>query len=354
MRVLQLNFERGWRGGERQTLLCLRQLRERGIEAQLLARAGEPLAQAARAQGFIVHEAKGVAGACFKLLCIGRGFDILHAQTANTLSWLAVLKPLLGRPVVFTRRTSFALTPSKQPRTALKWRRVDAFVAISEAAAAEPRRLGLDVAIIRSAIEPATPNYERMAELKQRYALEGRQVVGTSAALTREKDPLTLIRAIHQLRKTVPNVVCLHFGSDGDVADAARQLVKELGLSNHYIFAGFEPGVEEVYGLFDVFALSSVEEALGSSVLDAFSRHVPVVATRAGGLKESLAEGRGLLGNIGDFRVMAANLEHVLGSPDVRVQMVGKAYDYVLREHNVGVMGERYQALYDRALHFSR
>ncbi len=350
MRVLQLNFERGWRGGERQTLLCLQQLRERGIDAQLLARAGEPLAQAARAQGFTVHEAKGVLGACFKLLCIGRGFDVLHAQTANTLSWLAVLKPLLGRLVVFTRRTSFRVTPSKQPRTAMKWRRVDAFVAISEAAAVEPRRLGLNVSIIRSAIEPAALNDDRIAELKQRYALNDKLVVGTSAALTREKDPLTLIRAIHQLRKTLPQVVCLHFGGDGDVSDAARQLVKELGLSQHHVFAGFEPGVEEVYGLFDVFALSSVEEALGSSVLDAFSQNVPVVATRAGGLKESLAEGRGLLCDVGDFRTMAENLEQVLQNPDLRAEMTRKAHDYVLREHNVEAMGDRYVALYQAAL----
>ncbi|MBC7202850.1 MAG: glycosyltransferase [Pusillimonas sp.] len=350
MRVLQLNFERGWRGGERQTLLCLHQLRKRGIHVEVLARAGEPLARAARAEGFIVHEAKGVPGACFKLLRIARDFDILHAQTANTLSWLAMLKTLLGRPVVFTRRTSFALTPSKQPRTLMKWRRVNAFVAISEAAANEPRRLGLSVSIIRSAIDPAAPDDERIARLRQHYELQGRPVVGTSAALTREKDPLTLIRAIHQLRKTHPNVVCLHFGADGDVADAARQLVKELGLTGHYIFAGFEPGVEKVYGLFDVFALSSVEEALGSSVLDAFSQNVPVVATRAGGLKESLAKGRGLLCDVGDFRAMAANLAQVLQRPDLRADMTRKAYDYVLREHNVGVMGERYVALYQAAL----
>ncbi|MAO52108.1 MAG: glycosyl transferase [Pusillimonas sp.] len=350
MRVLHLNFERGWRGGERQTLLCLRQLRKQGHDAHLLARAGEPLAKAARAEGFKVHEARNVPAACFRLLGLGRRFDILHAQTANTLSWLTVLKPLLGRPVVFTRRTSFLLKPSRQPRTLMKWERVDAFVAISEAAAFEPRRFGLVVSVIRSAIEPAAPNAEKVAALKQRFNLQGRQVVGTSAALTREKDPLTLIRAIDHLRETHPNVVCLHFGAEGDVAQAAKQLVNELDLTQHYLFAGFESGVETLFGAFDVFVLSSVEEALGSSVLDAFSQKVPVVATRAGGLKESLADERGLLVDVGDFRAMAASLVQVLDSPDLRAGLTRHAYDYVVREHNVDTMGERYLALYESVL----
>jgi len=47
LKILYLNFERGWRGGERQTLLCMRALRQAGHEVELLARAGFPLAQRA-------------------------------------------------------------------------------------------------------------------------------------------------------------------------------------------------------------------------------------------------------------------------------------------------------------------
>lgn len=346
MRILLLNFERGWRGGERQTLYCLQQLRSLGHDVQLLAREGEPLAQAARQGGFVVHGAGAVPALLAFLLVRGRHFDIFHAQTANTLTWLAVLKPLLRGRIVFTRRTAFPVSSSKLRKTLWKWRRVDGFAAISEAAAAEPRRLGLDVTIIRSAAEPAVADLERIEALRKQYGLHGRRVVGTTAALTREKDPLTLIRAAHHLRKTHPDVMFVHFGTDGDVSFAARQLVTELNLGSHYVFAGFVSGVESLYGLFEVFALSSTHEALGSSVLDAFYQRVPVVATRAGGLKEVLAEGRGVLCDVADYRAMASGIAQLLDDAELRARVTQCAYDYVWAEHDVGQMAQRYTALY--------
>ena len=350
MRILLLNFERGWRGGERQTLFCLEQFRAQGHEAQLLARKGQPLALAARQAGFVVHEASSVAGLVAFLLTRGRRFDVFHAQTANTLTWLAALKPLLGGAVVFTRRTAFPVVASKTTKTLWKWRRADGFVAISEAAAAEPRRLGVPVSIIHSAAVPVAPDIDRVKALVQRYGLQQRRVVGIAAALTREKDPLTLIRAAHHLRKTHPDVLFLHFGADGDVSFAARQLVTELNLGSHYVFAGFEQGVEALYSAFDVFALSSIHEALGSSVLDAFFQRVPVVATRAGGLAEVLADHRGVLCDIADYRAMAAGIGGFLDDAALCQAVTARAYDYALTEHDVALMGQRYLALYDKVI----
>ena len=40
MKILQLNFEKGWRGGERQTLYCMRAFRKAGHEVELMCRLG--------------------------------------------------------------------------------------------------------------------------------------------------------------------------------------------------------------------------------------------------------------------------------------------------------------------------
>src|SRR3546814_3611457 len=68
MDILQLNCERGWRGGERQTLLCMRQFRQAGHVVSLLARAGGQLAAQTRSEGFTVHEFTSAAGGCGFLL----------------------------------------------------------------------------------------------------------------------------------------------------------------------------------------------------------------------------------------------------------------------------------------------
>ena len=60
MKILQLNFEKGWRGGERQTLYCMRAFRKAGHEVELMCRRGGPLAERARQEGFTVHECRNV------------------------------------------------------------------------------------------------------------------------------------------------------------------------------------------------------------------------------------------------------------------------------------------------------
>lgn len=348
MRILQLNIERGWRGGERQTLLCMQQFRQAGHTVELVARRGEALAKAAVAEGFTVHEVGGTGGLLSFLLRHGRRFNVLHAQTANTLTWLAVLKVCLRRPVVFTRRTAFTVPPKRLRKTLWKWRQADAFVAISAAAAAQPRSLGLAVTLIPSAVVQRPVDLQHARAFAQTQALHGKRVIATAAAMSREKDPCTLIRAIDILRRTRDDFVFLHLGAGGDVQAQAHSLVQELGLAQHYVFAGFQEQVEDLYRLMDVFVLSSREEALGSSVLDAFLYGVPVVATDAGGLPELLADGRGLLCKVGEAQGLAAAIARALDDAELCKDMTARAQAYVLREHDAAGMAQRYLDVYER------
>ncbi|MGB3289361.1 MAG: glycosyltransferase family 4 protein [Burkholderiaceae bacterium] len=351
MNILQLNFERGWRGGERQTMLSMRQFRAAGHEVSLLARSGGELAARARQEGFTVHEYATAAGVCGFLLRKGRLYDILHAQTANMMTWLAVCRPWLRRArVVFTRRTAFPVSAAKEQRTAWKWRRADALVAISQAAAEEPRRLGLPTCVIPSAIEAKPVDQAHVNAFAREFNPSGKRVLATAAALTSEKDPCTLLRAVHSLSQRRDDFVFLHLGAGGDAESPARELWRELGLERHYVFAGFQSGIEDIYRLMDVFVLSSRHEALGTSVLDAFLYSVPVVSTDAGGLKESLADGRGLLCPVGDHEALALAMDQALSDPGLRAAMVEKARDYVLRKHDAHGMAERYLAEYRRVL----
>jgi len=348
MNILQLNFERGWRGGERQTLLTMTQLREAGHDVELLARKDGELAERARKAGFAVHAVAAVPGVFAFLLRHGRRYDILHAQTANMVTWLSLLRGRLGA-CVFTRRTAFPVPRKREQRTGWKWKHVDALVAISEAAAAEPRRMGLDVRVIPSAVEFRPLNRDHLQSFVQTHALHGRHVLATAAALTREKDPCTLLRAVHRLRQTRDDFVFLHLGAGGDAQAEAQALHRELGLGDHYVFAGFLPGVEDLYRVMDVFVLSSRHEALGTSVLDAFLYGVPVVATNTGGLAQTLAEGRGLLCEVGDDAAMADAMDRLLSDKALRAGMTEKAQDYVRREHDPAIMAARYLEVYEQA-----
>lgn len=349
MRILQVNLERGWRGGERQTLLTLQGLRAAGHAAELLARTDGALATRAESAGIPVQVCKGAWGLSRFLAGPGRHYDIWHAQTAQAMSVMALWRPWLGVPLVFTRRTAF-LARGGDRRRRWKWSRADALVAISRAAAQAPQDLGLRVQVIPSAVPAVTPDPQRVATLRQGQFLEGRRVLVTAAALSPEKDPLTLIEAVARVREFVPDVLLLHCGADGTAASAARARVVALGLQDHYRFVGFQPQVADFLAVAELYVSSSRFEALGTSVLDACLAGLPVVATDVGGHREILDPDRGLLVPAGDDAGLARRIAWVLDHADAAQAMAQRARDHVAQAYSVPAMVAAYQQLYGRLL----
>ena len=349
LRILQINTERGWRGGERQTLLTAQGLRARGHHVELLLRTGSALVERARALGLVVHTAGGgFAFGCW-LAIHGKRYDVLHAQTAKVVAWAVIAAPLHGCPVVFSRRTSFALGAGVW-LTRLKWRSVAQMVAISEAAAQAPRLLGVSTRVIPSAVLPITSDLSRIQQLFTNRALEGRRLVGTAAALSVEKDPVTLIHAAAKVCAQFDDVVFVHWGAAGSASHAAQQAIATLGLQDRYLLLGFEPNVEQLFSALSVFVMASRFEALGSSVLDAMLQNVPVVSTNAGGLKETVSQGRGLVCAPGDAAAMAAHISFMLAQPEQAHAMAKVACTAVQTEYAVDSMVERYVEVYRAVL----
>jgi glycosyltransferase involved in cell wall biosynthesis len=349
LRILQINTERGWRGGERQTLLTAQGLRARGHDVELLLRKGSALAERARALGLVVHTAGGgFAFGCW-LALHARRYDVLHAQTAKVVAWAVAAAVAHRRPVVFSRRTSFPVGAGSW-LTGLKWRRLEQMVAISEAAAAAPRSLGVSTQVIPSAVLPIIANPSRLQDFLKHNGLEGRRLVGTAAALSVEKDPVTLIHAAAKVCAQFEDVVFVHWGAAGAASHAAQRAIAELGLQDRYLLLGFEPEVEPLFAALSVFVMASRYEALGSSVLDAMLQNVPVVSTNAGGLKETVCAGRGLVCAPGDVVTMATHISLMLAQPEQAQAMAAVAYAAVRAEYAVDSMVDRYIGVYRAVL----
>ena len=67
MRVFHFNFEKGWRGGERQTLLTAAEQRRQGVDSHIACRRGSTLEQMA-----LAAEVPTVPLSPFVPACIGR------------------------------------------------------------------------------------------------------------------------------------------------------------------------------------------------------------------------------------------------------------------------------------------
>ena len=350
-----INLERGWRGGERQTWLTALGLQEVGIAITVLVRTKGELAKRLAASQINSVECSSSVAALLYLLRSRKRYSHYHAQTSSALTWLAMLRPLLQGAVVFTRRTAFPLTKKDQSprqqhkqRRSLQWKwgKADAFVAISQAAAADPIQLGFNPRIIPSAVEFVAADTEHIVAFSEQHQLNGRYVLGTVAALSAEKDPLTTVRAVHELWQQRQDFVFLHVGAEGNASAEVRALIQQLGLNEVYKLVGFEARIEDIYRLLHVFVLSSTFEALGSSVLDAFLYAAPVVVTQTGGLVELVADERGIVCAVGDYHAIAAACNRLLDDEELRKRYVLKALEWVQSTHSVPQMVHSYIELY--------
>jgi len=344
MRILQVNTEKGWRGSERQTLFALVGLRKQGIETELVALGGQPLAKQAAAEGFRVHEATGSLLSDARLLArLGKRFDVIHAQNSNGQAAVVLSRAFHKRPVVFTQREETA--PSGL-FSRMKYRRTDQVVAISPAIARILAPIvSHPVPVIGSAVRPHTPDVNRVRSWLEQKGFTVRKTVGVVAALVPHKDPLTAVRAASVLCRQNDEVSFLHFGT-GPSESSVRTEIARQGLESRYHLAGFVERVEDFYWAFDVFLMSSSEEGLGSSVLDAFIQRIPVVSTDAGGLGDLVAEGRGLQCPSGHPEALAAALSEVFNDPEAAAVRADAAFNHTLAHHSEDVVSQAYVRLY--------
>jgi glycosyltransferase involved in cell wall biosynthesis len=154
---------RAWRGGQRQALLLMEGLRERGHRVRGAFRAGAPLARAAADAGFDVlpiaprAELDLAAARALRRRLRELRPDLVHAHDAHGTA-TALLAARGIAPVVASRRV--ALPPRRNPLSRLKLHSVARWLAVSAAAADALVRAGVDprrVEVVRSGI-PGTPD----------------------------------------------------------------------------------------------------------------------------------------------------------------------------------------------------
>src|SRR5690606_8379229 len=104
----------------------------------------------------------------------------------------------------------------------------------------------------------------------------------------------------------------------------------------HYLLMGFVEEPQAYFNYFDVFIMTSQQEGLGSSVLDAFMFEVPVVATDAGGLKDLLSGGRGITIPVGNSKKLAEGIETMLQYSQTENPYIPPAKAYVEQAHGMG------------------
>lgn len=348
MKILHVDTEKGWRGGEQQLLYLVKELKERGVDVAVACRVGDELEKRCRKEGITVYPLKGnQTGDILRVGALGKDYDLIHAHAAKAHTIAALSKGFHRKPVIYTRRVDYP--PKKNPLTELKYKLTDRVIAITEFVAnVLKRELNLnDVEVIYSAVDE---NLFRKVEFNKvrafRDRFRGKKIVGSVAALTEQKNIPNLVEAARIILKERGDTVFVVFG-EGNLRNYLQDLIRKKGLEGSFVLAGFKEDVYNYVKGFDVFVLPSDYEGLGSSILTAMLLQVPVVATKVGGTPEVVKDGEtGLLVERRNPVKLAGAILRLLDDEELRKRLTEKAYTTVVDKFSVGRMVDAYLRVY--------
>lgn len=359
---LHIDTARTWRGGQNQVLLTVNGLRAIGHRAAIVAHPDGELRTRVREGLELIPIASRTeidltAGWRLARAIKRLNPDVVHAHDPHGIamaSWaLSLGAASSSRPspaLVASRRVDFHLKGNSFSRW--KYRQVDCFIAASEAIrqmllhdGVPPERTvtvheGIDIDHVRAA--PPVNLHEAL------FLPHHAPVVGNVAALAAHKGHRHLIDAARLVVQQLPDVRFVILG-EGELREQLERHIKELRLEKHVFLAGFRADVLGCIKAFDLFAMSSVTEGLGTSLLDAMACEKAIVATRAGGIPEVVNDGvTGLIVEPRDHRGMANAIVALLKDDATRRRMAAAGLARVLERFTVERMVAETAAVYAR------
>jgi L-malate glycosyltransferase len=355
--ALHIDTARTWRGGQNQVLLTVLGLRAIGHKAVLVAHPeGELYRRASEGPDLVPLAPRNEVdlSAAWKLSRIIRDWkpQIVHAHDPHAVAMAGLALSFSApdpRPrIVASRRVDFHLQGHSFSRW--KYRQVDLFIAASRAIRDILEHDGVppnQIVVVHDGIDVAKigrlPAVDVHAEL---WLPHKAPVIVNVGALVAHKGQKHLIDAMPMVLREMPDAHLVIFG-EGELRAALARQVKDLRLEKHVLLPGFRADVLQLMKSADVFAMSSVTEGLGSTVLDAMAMRLPVVATNAGGIPEAVVHSHtGLLVDIASPRDMAAALVRLLKDPALRKRLGDAGHAYVADNFGVARLLEGTLAAY--------
>ncbi len=353
MKVLLVNIDRGWGGGQEQMASLARGLRESGCTVHFLCRCASPSARAFAALGFPVHGVSSGLAAVARIAVVLRRerFDVVMVTREHDL-----LRTMLGWQLAFplVKPGKFVMAyHTATSRRQMLLGRVDAVVCVStyvrDRLLAGNRRVKAPVSIIPNGIATsggALPARFSPQRERRFFKGEGFPLIGMVGAFF--KNQVELVDAAAVIRQEFPALKVALVGDDSDPGLCAplRARIKEAGLEDAVIFIGKVPHerMADVFHDFDLSVSTFRHEGFGLVHLESLAAGTPVVAYAEGGQVDILrGSGAGVLVKGGPAEFAAAVIE-LLRNQDLRFTMGRQGVLLVRERFSLESMAANYLA----------
>tara|TARA_B100001971_G_scaffold129103_1_gene119115 strand:+ start:172215 stop:173303 length:1089 start_codon:yes stop_codon:yes gene_type:complete len=360
MRVLHLNSEKTWRGGEQQMAYLALELHQKGVKNFVaFPSQNEKLTSFCHKNEFPI---KFLSFGGLQLLATlqlvfwlkKNKIDIIHTHTAKAHT-VAVWANIFGArtKVIASKRTDFKVkSPYKFHHKCIK-----AIVCVSKKIeeitrdGLHPKKRDL-VLTIHSGVDIERFNKDQIS-LKDQYDIpEEKVLIGNCSAIADHKDYPTFVETAQILNEKDPSKFHFIIIGDGPDTEKIKKYVELKMLKNKFTFTGFITDIDEKLKSLDYFLMTSKEEGLGTSLLDAMLCEIPIVSTNAGGIPEIVIHERtGLLAGIKQPKALANSILRLIEDSELKLELVSNAKKQVIEEYSKSITAHKTYELYQRVIH---
>jgi glycosyltransferase involved in cell wall biosynthesis len=204
-------------------------------------------------------------------------------------------------------------------------------------------------------VEPNYYNRHNVAEadilrLRQELKLTpNNKIFLAIAEFTLNKRHRDMVRALARLEQPDIHLVIAGFGPK-PLMDATRELAIELGVEKQVHLLGYRQDIPTLICASVATLLVSEREGLPRSIMESFCLETPVIGTNIRGIRDLLAEDRGLLVTVGDIEGIAAAMNWMLDNPQKSRMMGQKGHEH-MSIYDLKNILKLHQNLYNRALY---
>jgi glycosyltransferase involved in cell wall biosynthesis len=205
--------------------------------------------------------------------------------------------------------------------------------------------------VAHSSIDPQRFRQATGDHLLSEFDIKANQkVVINVAHLAGHKGQIYLVRAIPHVLAKLPDTKFFIIGK-GELLEELKETASMLGLKRELVFTGFRQDVGAFYKIADLFVMSSIQEGLGTAVLDALALGKPVVAAKAGGIPEIIIDGEtGRLVEAANPLALAQGIIELLSRTDCAKKMAERGKKVVQENFSIDSMVDKNLAVYRQLL----
>ncbi|HNQ11866.1 MAG TPA: glycosyltransferase family 4 protein [Bacteroidia bacterium] len=313
LNILQISTPSDWRGGEQQAFYLLDELKQMNVATEMLCPQHSIMQHRCEEKNFSTHTfgRKGVLGIniarAIQTLCKKNKYDIIHTHDshAHSAAVIAAAWFKIKSRIVVSRRVDFAVSDSIFSKWKYNHPQIEKIICVSNAikqitkpAIQNKKRLE----VVYSGIDIQQFNSYSKGKLRKEFSIgDDTKIVVNTSALVDHKDYHTFVNAANLIKEKIQDVKFFIIG-EGPMEESIKKYIDFHQSAEFIHLTGFRKDVKELLMDADVFMMSSKTEGLGTSLLDAMAAHIPVVATRAGGIPEIIEEpgNFGLLADVGN------------------------------------------------------